>query len=139
MDGAHRSPASSEAQAALTLGGQSGEERRDGALGQRQDAPLLAQSVGVLADTLPAIDRDLLAAFAGASAPNSLRALTSDFVAFEAWCRNRGVSALPAAAVTIADYLQTRDCVGRSAGVVGALQSVDLPRPRPCAIGRRDP
>jgi len=63
-------------------------------------------------DSLLSIDRDLLAAFAAAAAPNSLRALTSDFVAFETWCRNRGVPALPAIAATVADYLRSRDAAG---------------------------
>ena len=65
-----------------------------------------------LFDLLLSIDRDLLAAFASAAAPNSLRALTSDFIAFETWCCNRGVPALPAVAATIADYLRSRDAAG---------------------------
>ena len=65
-----------------------------------------------LVETLPTIDRNLLAAFAEAAAPNSLRALTSDFVAFEAWCRGRGAPALAALAPTVADYLRARDAAG---------------------------
>ena len=63
-------------------------------------------------DALLSIDRDLLSAFAAAAAPSSLRALTSDFVAFETWCRSRGVPALPALSATVADYLRSRDATG---------------------------
>ena len=92
--------------------GQVDEGDEDVAPGQRHDVVASAQSAGFLAARLPAIDRDLLVAFAAAAAPNSLRALTSDFVAFEAWCRRRGVPALPAAAAAVADYLRARDAAG---------------------------
>ena len=92
--------------------GQVDDGRENAAPAQHHDVIASAQSVGVLAERLPAIDRDLLIAFAAAAAPNSLRALTSDFVAFELWCRGRGVPALPAASATVADYLRARDAVG---------------------------
>ena len=92
--------------------GQVDDGRENAAPAQRHDVVPSAQSMGVLAERLPAIDRDLLIAFAAAAAPNSLRALTSDFVAFELWCRGRGVLALPAASATVADYLRARDAVG---------------------------
>ena len=92
--------------------GQVDEGRENAAPGQRHDIAASVQSAGLLAEQLPAIDRDLLVAFAAAAAPNSLRALTSDFVAFEAWCRGVGVPALPAASATVADYLRARDAAG---------------------------
>ena len=88
------------------------ERHRNAAPDQLHGVAASAQPVAVLAERLPAIDRDLLIAFATAAAPNSLRALTSDFVAFELWCRGRGVPALPAASATVADYLRARDAVG---------------------------
>ena len=76
-----------------------------------------------MVETLPAIDRDLLAAFAKAAAPNSLRALTSDFVAFEAWCRGRGMPALPASALTVAGYLRARDKAGAAPASLGRYKA----------------
>ena len=69
-----------------------------------------------------------MVAFAAAAAPNSLRALASDFVAFEAWCRAAGGPALPAVPATVADYLRARDAGGAAPGLARALQGVDLAR-----------
>jgi len=74
--------------------------------------PRMRHSPETLVARLGALDPALLSAFAAAAAPNSLRALSGDFVAFEAWCRGRGVAALPALAGTVADYLRARDAAG---------------------------
>ena len=42
------------------------------------------------------ISPELLAAYAAAAAPNSLRALRSDVTAFDTWCHNRGERTVPA-------------------------------------------
>jgi integrase len=54
------------------------------------------------------VDRELLAAYAKAAAPNSLRAFRSDVTRFDEWCRVRGVRALPASPRVVADFLLAR-------------------------------
>lgn len=54
------------------------------------------------------VSPELLAAYAGAAAPNSLRAFRSDVLMFDAWCRSTGRVALPAHATTVRDYLLHR-------------------------------
>ncbi|PEQ12597.1 integrase [Novosphingobium sp. PC22D] len=51
---------------------------------------------------------DLLAAYARAAAPNTLRAFRSDVMAFDAWCRGRGEKTVPATPQAIADWLTVR-------------------------------
>lgn len=41
------------------------------------------------------LSSELLAAYAHASAPNSLRAFRADVLAFDAWCRERGGRTFP--------------------------------------------
>lgn len=55
-----------------------------------------------------AIDRTLLAAYASAAAVNSLRAFRSDAIAFDTWCRVRGLRSLPASAQAVAEFLKNR-------------------------------
>ena len=58
------------------------------------------------------VDNDLFEAYAAAAAPNALRALTSDLRAFDAWCAEQGMAALPASPPLIVAYLQARDEAG---------------------------
>lgn len=55
-----------------------------------------------------AADPELLHAYAAASSPNSLRALSSDIEAFDLWCRKHGRAGVPASAQLVADYLAAR-------------------------------
>ena len=55
-----------------------------------------------------AISPELLAAYAAAAAPNSLRAFRADITAFDTWCRNRGAPTVPARAEAVAQYLAAR-------------------------------
>jgi len=92
--------------------GQGAHEQSGEAAGESvafRDQPASPATIVALLGT---VEPELLTAFAAAAAPNSLRALTSDFLAFEKWCRGRGVIALPAAAATVADYLRARDAAG---------------------------
>lgn len=54
------------------------------------------------------VSAELLAAYAAAAAPNSLRAFRCDVLAFDAWCRRSGRVTLPADASTVKDYLLDR-------------------------------
>ena len=51
---------------------------------------------------------DLLAAYARAAAPNTLRAFRSDVMAFDLWCRGRGAKTIPATPVAVAGWLEAR-------------------------------
>jgi integrase len=51
---------------------------------------------------------ELLAAYAAAAAPSSLRASRADVLAFDVWCRNRGVKTVPAGPENIAAFLKHR-------------------------------
>jgi hypothetical protein len=55
-----------------------------------------------------AVDRDLLAAYTAAAAPNSLRAFRSDVTAFDEWCRFRAYRSLPATPKVVAEFLKSR-------------------------------
>ena len=101
-----------DAEAAIGAGGPDG----------RHDVALSTPNPTLVA-TLPTLDRDLLAAFAAAAAPNSLRALTGDFTAFEVWCHGREATALPAAASTVADYLRARDEAGAAPASLGRYKA----------------
>lgn len=65
-----------------------------------------------------AIDRALFAAFAKAASPNTLRAFRGDVLAFDDWCRARGVAVLPATPQTVAGFLSER---GRAGGAPASL------------------
>ena len=62
-----------------------------------------------------AIDRDLLAAYAAAAAPNSLRAFRSDIGAFDDWCRAHAHRTLPASPSIVAGFLEARAGQGAAA------------------------
>src|SRR4051794_16276776 len=69
----------------------------------------LVEMVSVLSAAEPIrVDQTLLDAFHAASSPHSLRALRNDLAAFDAWCRRRGIAALPATPEQVADYLDAR-------------------------------
>jgi len=92
--------------------GQDAQARTGEAAGDPVALPDQPASPATIVVRLGPVDSELVTAFAAAAAPNSLRALTSDFVAFEAWCRRRDVPALPAVTATVADYLRARDAAG---------------------------
>lgn len=89
-----------------------------------------------------AISPELVAAAQGyaaaATAPATRRAYTNDWKHFEAWCRARGLSALPAEATTVALYLSARAEAGRKtatirralAAIAKAHRTKGLPTPR---------
>ncbi len=54
------------------------------------------------------VNEALIAAYQAASSPHSIRALKSDLEAFDTWCRRTSRIALPATAMTVADYLDAR-------------------------------
>ena len=58
------------------------------------------------------INEALIDAYQRSSSPHSIRALKSDVDAFDAWCRRMNRIALPAAAETVADYLDARAAKG---------------------------
>ena len=62
-----------------------------------------------------AIDRDLLAAYAAAAAPNSLRAFRCDIGAFDDWCRAHAHRTLPASPSIVAGFLEARAGQGAAA------------------------
>ena len=51
---------------------------------------------------------ELLSAYAGSAAANSLRAFRSDISAFDLWCRDKGVSTVPATPESVAGFLAAR-------------------------------
>src|SRR5712691_5513487 len=72
--------------------------------------------------TVPAVEVEAAAAYAKAEkAAATRRAYKTDFAIFQAWCADRGASALPAAPATVAAFLAWE--AGR--------------RARPSTIGRR--
>lgn len=72
-------------------------------------APPLQRELALLArGPEAAISPELLAAYAAAAAPNSLRAFRCDITAFDTWCRNRNERTVPARAEAVAQYLAAR-------------------------------
>lgn len=59
-----------------------------------------------------AVDRELLAAYVEAAAPNSIRALRQDVEAFDLWCRRSDTRAFPATPGMVADWLKHRASEG---------------------------
>lgn len=59
-----------------------------------------------------AVDRELLAAYVDAAAPNSIRALRQDVEAFDLWCRRSVARAFPATPGMVADWLKHRASEG---------------------------
>lgn len=54
------------------------------------------------------VNRELVAAYAAAAAPNSLRAFRTDVTAFDVWCRNRSLCTVPAEVGTVVAFLKHR-------------------------------
>lgn len=70
------------------------------------------------------ISPELLAAYAAAAAPNTLRAFRSDIWAFDDWCLRMGRTTLPADPVTVKDYLEARAAQNAAQNAVhNAVQS----------------
>lgn len=69
------------------------------------------------------IDRDMLAAFASAAAPNSLRALKQDGEAFDLWCRRKNYRAYPASSQQLAQWLRERALEGAAPASLGRYKS----------------
>ena len=59
-----------------------------------------------------AVDRELLAAYVDAAAPNSIRALRQDVETFDLWCRRNDACAFPATPGLVADWLKYRASEG---------------------------
>lgn len=59
-----------------------------------------------------AVDRELLAAYVEAAAPNSIRALRQDVEAFDLWCRRSDTRVFPATPGMVADWLKHRASEG---------------------------
>ena len=59
-----------------------------------------------------AMDRELLAAYVEAAAPNSIRALRQDVETFNLWCRRSDTRAFPATPGMVADWLKHRASEG---------------------------
>jgi site-specific recombinase XerD len=78
--------------------------------------PLIAEQL----PALPAADVDRAANFARQDkSPATRAAYRSDFSMFQAWCRTRGVSALPASAETVAGFLACEAEAGRKPSTIG--------------------
>lgn len=69
------------------------------------------------------IDREMLAAFASAAAPNSIRALRQDGEAFDLWCRKRNVPTFPSTASLVADWLRVRASEGAAPASLGRYKA----------------
>lgn len=69
------------------------------------------------------IDREMLAAFASAAAPNSLRALKQDGEAFDLWCRRKHYRAYPATPQMIAEWLRERAAEGAAPASLGRYKA----------------
>jgi integrase len=69
------------------------------------------------------LDEELLAAFQTASSSHSLRALKSDLVAFDSWCRRTHRIALPATPETVAAYLDVRAGQGAKPASLGRYKA----------------
>ena len=69
------------------------------------------------------IDREMLAAFASAVAPNSLRALKQDGEAFDLWCRRKHYRAYPATSQMVALWLRERASEGAAPASLGRYKA----------------
>ncbi len=69
------------------------------------------------------IDSDMLAAFASAAAPNSLRALKQDGEAFDLWCRRKHYRAYPATPHMVAEWLRERAAEGAAPASLGRYKA----------------
>jgi integrase len=69
------------------------------------------------------IDQEMLAAFASAAAPNSIRALKQDGEAFDLWCRRKHYQAYPATAQMVAEWLRERAAEGAAPASLGRYKA----------------
>jgi integrase len=69
------------------------------------------------------IDPDMLAAFAAAAAPNSIRALKQDGEAFDLWCRRKHYRAYPATPQMIAEWIRERAREGAAPASLGRYKA----------------
>lgn len=69
------------------------------------------------------IDQEMLAAFASAAAPNSLRALKQDGEAFDLWCRSKQYRTYPATPQIIAEWLRDRAREGGAPASLGRYKA----------------
>jgi integrase len=69
------------------------------------------------------VDKDMLAAFAAAAAPNSLRALKQDGEAFDLWCRRKHYRTFPATSQMIAEWLRDRAGDGAAPASLGRYKA----------------
>jgi integrase len=85
---------------------------------------LLASALATLeADAVAPIDGDLWDAFVAAASPNSLRALASDWRAWGAWCKQRGLVSVPAAPEALAAWLNERAASGAAPASLGRYKA----------------
>jgi site-specific recombinase XerD len=69
------------------------------------------------------IDHNMLAAFAAAAAPNSIRALKQDGEAFDLWCRRKHYRAYPATAQIVAEWIRDRAHEGAASASLGRYKA----------------
>lgn len=69
------------------------------------------------------VDAGLITAYKAASSPHSIRASKSDLKAFDLWCRRQNRIVLPAAAETVADYLDARAGKGSKPASLGRYKA----------------
>jgi hypothetical protein len=95
------------------------------------DAPELPESVLALEWQLRtahrgqglAINREMLAAFASAAAPNSPRALKLDGEAFDLWCRQKNYRTFPATSQQVAEWRRKRASEGAALASLGRYKA----------------
>ncbi len=69
------------------------------------------------------VDREMMAAFASAAAPNSLRALKQDSEAFDLWCRRKYYRTFPASSQQVAEWLRERASEGAAPASLGRYKA----------------
>jgi len=88
-----------------------------------------AQDLALVASAPDArISPELLAAYAAAAAPNTLRAFRSDIWVFDDWCLRSGRTTLPADPVTVKDYLEARAAQTAAQNAVQSAAPASLAR-----------
>jgi integrase len=69
------------------------------------------------------LDYEMLAAFAAAAAPNSIRALKQDGEAFDLWCRRMRYRAYPATPQMVAEWIRDRASEGAAPASLGRYKA----------------
>lgn len=69
------------------------------------------------------VNAELIAAYQAASSPHSLRALASDIVAFDHWCRRNARVTLPTTPEIVGDYLDARAGQGARPASLGRYKA----------------